>query len=117
MTWPKDIQVVLDETKPLTWDRGNRLPLYLWPARSPGGVDDQRAEQIVKVLNERGVGLISSWRPGAKQREKSLSDALQIARIQTRLGLRVNVNANACLYSFFNGDPRTAHIDEAGKPF
>jgi hypothetical protein len=29
----------------------------------------------------------------------------------------VNINATSCLYSFFNGDERTAHIDDEGKPF
>ena len=65
----------------------------------------------------RGVGLISSWSPAEGAREKSLQRALMIARLQTKMGLHVNVMANACLYSFFNGDERTAHIDVDGKPF
>ncbi len=115
--WPANIRMVIQETRPLEFDRGNRLPLYLWPAMAPSGIDDAMADAIIRALNRRGVGLISSWNPDEKERQGSLADALRIARIQTRLGLRVNVNAIGCLYSFFNGDPRTAHIDEAGKPF
>ena len=59
--------------------------------------------------------LIASWSPA--KREESLSRALPIARAQKKLGLRVNVNANACMYRFFNGDERTAHVDAQGKPF
>ena len=114
---PKGIQVVLENTKPLEFSRGNRLPLYLWPAMGIGDVDEATAERIVKLLDERGVGLISSWQPGEGRREKSLAEALTIAKVQQRLGLRVNVNANACCYRFFNGDERTAHIDAEGKPF
>ena len=32
-------------------------------------------------------------------------------------GERFNINATRCLDSFFNGDPRTAHIDDEGNPF
>jgi len=114
-TWPKNIQVVLDETAPLKWSRGKRLPLYLWPAHASGALDENTARRMIQALDECGIGLVSRWHPS--KREQSLADALRIARIQTRLGLRVNVNANACVYSFFNGDERTAHIDDAGKPF
>ena len=37
--WPSHIQVVLDATKPLKYDRGRRLPLYLWQAMDPGQRD------------------------------------------------------------------------------
>ncbi len=113
--WPSHIQIVLDNTKPLEFDRGGRLPLYLWNAMDPGPLDDKTAEELVKKLNERGVGLISSWDPG--NRKESLTNALTIAKVQKKLSLRVNINATACLYSFFNGDERTAHIDDNGKPF
>jgi hypothetical protein len=72
-------------------------------------------EELVSELDKRGVGLISSWNPG--DRQKSLAQSLTIAKIQKKLNLRVNINANRCLYSFFNGDERTAHIDDEGKPF
>jgi len=113
--WPSHIQVVLDATKPLKFDRGERLPLYLWQAMDPGSLDDEATEELVKEFNKRGVGLISSWNPG--NRQKSLAQSLMIAKVQKKLNLRVNVNANRCLYSFFNGDERTAHIDDEGRPF
>jgi len=82
---------------------------------NPGELDDTTAEYLVRELDRRGIGLISSWSP--KNREKTLSRSLTIARAQKKSGLLVNINANACLYSFFNGDERTAHIDDQGKPF
>jgi len=113
--WPSHIQVVLDAAKPLKFDRGERLPLYLWQAMDPGSLDDEATEELVKEFNKRGVGLISSWNPG--NRQESLAQSLMIAKVQKKLNLRVNINANRCLYSFFNGDERTAHIDDEGRPF
>lgn len=113
--WPEHIQIVLDNTEPLAFDRGERLPIYLWQAMNPGKLDQGTAEELLKQLNERGIGLVTSWSPG--KREKSLEESLAIAQAQKKLGLRININANACLYSFFNGDERTAHIDDEGKPF
>ena len=112
---PAHIQVVLDVTKPLKFDRGGRLPLYLWQAMDPGPLDDETAEALVKTLNERGVGLISSWNP--PNREDSLAQSLTVAKAQKKLGVRVSIHATGCLYAFFNGDERTAHIDDEGKPF
>ena len=113
--WPAYIQSVFDATKPLESDRGGRLPLYIWQAMDPGPLDDKTAEELIRKLNVRGVGLISSWDP--RSRRESLTKAFTIAKAQKKLGLRVNVNATGCLYSFFDGDKRTAHIDEDGKPF
>lgn len=115
MKWPRHIQLVLDNTQPLEFDRGRRLPLYLWPAMNPGRLDEATAEKLVRHLDKRGIGLVCSW--DHRRREQSLDECLPVARAQKRLGLRVNINANACLHSFFNGDSATAHIDEAGQPF
>jgi hypothetical protein len=113
--WPSHIQVVLDSTKPLKYDRGGRLPLYLWQAMNPGRLNEEDLQELVKELDKRGVGLISSWNPG--DRQKSLSQSLMIAKVQKKLNLRININATNCLNSFFNGDEKTAHIDDDGKPF
>ena len=113
--WPSHIQVVLDSTKPLKYDRGGRLPLYLWQAMKPGRINEKDLQELVAELDKRGVGLISSWNPG--DRRKSLAQSLTIAKVQKKLNLRININATNCLYSFFDGDERTAHIDDDGKPF
>ncbi len=113
--WPSHIQVVLDVTKPLKYDRGRRLPLYLWQAMDPGQVNEKVVEELLRELNKRGVGLISSWNPG--NRQKSLAKSLMIAKVQKKFNLRVNINATNCLYSFFNGDEQTAHIDNESTPF
>jgi hypothetical protein len=111
------IELVLKEAAPLQHERGERLPLYLWPARTPDNIDEKDAERLIRALNKRGIGLISGWHIDARRLNDSLANALTVARVQNRLGLRVNVNATSCLYSFFNGDPRTAHIDDHGKTF
>jgi hypothetical protein len=113
--WPSHIQVVLDATKPIEFDRAGRLPLYIWQAVDPASPDDNSAEELVKALDERGIGLITSWDP--RNLEKTLADSMRIARAQKKLGLRINANATGCLCSFFNGDERTAHTDDQGRPF
>jgi hypothetical protein len=113
--WPSHIQVVFDATKPLKYDRGKRLPLYLWQAIDPGQLNEKALEKLVTDLNKRGVGLISSWNP--RDRQKSLAQSLMIAKVQKKLNLRININATSCLYSFFNGDEQTAHIDDEEKLF
>lgn len=115
LQWTDQVQVVLDNTKPLKYDRGKRLPLYLWAAIDPGELDDQAAERLVEEFNKRGIGIVCSWRTGNS--EKTLPQCLTIARAQKRLGQRVNIDATSLLDSFFNGDEQTAHIDKNGKPF
>ncbi|HEY3299113.1 MAG TPA: hypothetical protein VGK34_10720 [Armatimonadota bacterium] len=112
---PGNINLVLENTRPLKFPRGNRLPLYVWPAMDAAGTTDAQTEEIVRKLDSRGIGLVMSWNPDEK--EKSLDQALRVAAIQNKLGLPVNVNATQCMYSFFNGDPSTAHIGSDGKPF
>jgi len=113
--WSDRAQLVLDTTEYLEHPRGNRLPLYLWPAMDPGDLSDADAERLVDEMNRRGIGVICSWT--VKERDASLERGLTIARAQTKLGVPVNINATALLYSFFDGDESTAHIDADGKPF
>jgi len=113
--WPENIQVILENTTALTYKRGDRLPLYLWPAIDPGKLTDTEAEMLVRELDSRGIGLISRWKAGEK--ESSLETSLVIARAQTKLGQRVNIEATSLMDSFFNGDIKTAHIDDNGNPF
>ena len=112
--WPGNIQVALENTSPLAHERGERLPLYIWPARGAGVLGDADALELVGLLNERGIGLVSIWGGDV---EGSLRAALPVARAQKKLGLRINIEATSLLYSFFNGDPQTAHIDEKGERF
>ena len=106
---PEPMQTVLAITEPLAHGRGNRLPLYLWPAMNPGPLSDAAAERLVHELDRRGIGLVCSWYAG--QEERTWSEALPIARAQHRLGLPININATQPMYSFFDGDERTAHVD------
>ena len=113
--YPEPIRKVLTNCASLEHPRGDRLPLLLWPVH--GGVvqDDALQERIIRDLDARGIAMIATWSPSDK--DKSLADSLRIARIQQKLGLEVCVNANACMYGFFNGDEDTAYIDAEGKPF
>ncbi len=113
--WAANIQLVLDNTKPLVFDRQKRLPLYLWPGRDPGPLTETQAIELVRLLDERGIGLLCRWKP--HQLEDSLRIALPVARAQKKLGLKINIEATKCHYRFFNGDPKTAHIDEDGVSF
>jgi hypothetical protein len=113
--WSDNIRVILDNTAPLKYDNGVRLPLYLWPAIDPGDLSNDSAMLLVKEMDKRGVGLVCSWT--TKDIDRRLTRCLTVARAQKNLGQRVNIDATALLNSFFNGDERTAHIDAAGKPF
>lgn len=113
--WNSNIQFVLDSLPPLKYDRNKRLPLYL------GMIDQKDAdikslEYLIKELDKRGIGLFSSWIPDTSD-PGNLSQCMNTARIQTKLGLQVNINANSLLDYFFNGDIQTAHIDDNGTPF
>jgi hypothetical protein len=114
--YPQGARVILENTAPLQYPLGARLPLFLWPAHDAIVEDASLQESIVRDLNARGVAVIASWQPGT-DRDRSLQSALQVGRIQERLGLKVCVNANACMYGFYTGDPDTAHLDESGHTF
>lgn len=115
MTQRDIINLTLERTQPLRFPRGNRLPLYVWPLMGVGTDDDAEAERILRQLDERGLAVISSWNPNS--REKSLAEGLRIGALQKKLGLQVNVNANACMHQFFNGEEATAHVTEKGGKF
>lgn len=115
MTPEERLAIVLGETQPLKFPRGSRLPLYIWAATDLPG-DEAQVEATLKALDERGIAACASWRPG-KAQEQSLERALRMGAIQKRLGLRVNINANACTYTICDGSEPTAHLDADGKPF
>ena len=107
--WPDKIQTIIKQTKPLQHSRGSRLPLYLWPAIDPGRLDQPQADKLIKLLNDRGIGVICSW--NRRNPEESFASALPIAKAQKKLGLRINIDATSCMYSFYDGKTETSHID------
>jgi hypothetical protein len=113
--WSEQTQTALEVTKPLGFPRQGRLPLFTNPASDPGLLDDATALELVSQLDTRGMAAVCSWNPG--DREGSMARALPVARAQQQLGLSVNVNATSCMYSFFDGDAGTAHVDAQGRPF
>ena len=64
--WSQHIQLVLDATEPLQFERGNRLPLYLWHAMDPGLLDPNSPEELLNLLNARGIDWL---RPGTPRSE------------------------------------------------
>jgi hypothetical protein len=105
------LREVIRTTEPLEAPRGERLPLYIWPAQSLGTTNDVEIEALLRDLDARGMAAIGNWKPNA------IEQALVLARIQKRLGLPISVNATASTYGFFDGSGETAHIDDAGRPF
>jgi hypothetical protein len=115
MTQAEAIDLVLQNTQPLKHPRGDRLPLFSWPAIDIPGETEEELESLIRKLDDRGIAVVSTWNHG--KRDESLARALQVARIQTRLGLMVNINANPLLHQICDGSRETAHIDENGEPF
>ena len=109
------IKLVLENSEPLKWPRGDRLPLYLWPVMDVGTDDDTETESIIRDLDARGIAVLSTWSP--ERPEQTLAEGCRVGAIQQRLGIPIGINANACTYAFFNGDSRTAHISDSGEPF
>ena len=110
------IREIIRTTQPLEEPRGDRLPLYLWPVHHLGTDDEIEAIELMKQLDERGIAVLANW-PGDIQNEDAMDRALWLGRLQKQLGLPIAINATSCTYSFCNGDPRTAHIDDEGKAF
>ncbi len=115
ITWPENIQVILDNTTYLEYDRDNRLPLFLWPAINPGKLNDRSIEILVNELNKRGIGIVSSW--NMTDKEENLLQCITIGKAQKKLGQMININATSLLYGFYLDDESTAHIDENGNYF
>ena len=109
------VQTVLQNTEPLQHPRNDRLPLYVWPLTGVGTDDETDITRILTALNDRGIALVAAWNHNRESR--SLAEGLRIASGQKKLGLRVNINANALLHRFCNGDLETAHITDTGEPF
>ena len=114
--WPRNLNVVIENTRPLKWHRNGRLSLFVLPITgSLSGLADEHAMDALRALDERGIGYSVDW--NHNEFEQSLAEGIRIARMQLKLGQSVAVNANACLYSFFDGSDETLHVDAAGNRF
>jgi hypothetical protein len=70
---------ILEATRPLPTPRGERLPLFLWPAQQLGTEDEKELESLLSELEARGISAIASWRPPDA---RALESALRLGRIQ-----------------------------------
>jgi hypothetical protein len=110
------VEDIIAHTQPLKFPRGNRLPLYLWSVNDIPTDDPAKTEEILKKLDERGIGVCMSWTFGGAK-DKALAAALTVAKIQKKLGIPIGSNATGAVYSVFDGTPATAHVGQDGKPF
>ena len=113
---PRNLRVVLDATHAVQHSRSGRLPLYVLPiSGSLKGTSDKLASDALQQLDRRAIGYSVDWQH--TEFEESLREGLRIAKMQRELGQPVAVNANACLYSFFDGSEDTLHVDQSGNRF
>jgi hypothetical protein len=115
MTLRDKIDAVLAATEPLQWPREGRLPIRAMGLEGLPSDDDAENERLLRELDARGIAMSARWNPGDVA--GSLEQAMRLGRLQKKLGLEIGIDANACMSRFFNGDPQTAHIDDAGQPF
>lgn len=112
---PSRLQTVLDNTKPLAAPRRG-LPMFVLPiSGSLKSVSDVETTQLLKALDERGIGYSVNWQPS--DFDASLAEGLRIGRIQQSLGLMVSIDATACLMSFCDRSTETLHVDTDGNRF
>ena len=110
-----DVEILLRETQPLKFPRGQRLPLYLWTPNFPAAADDAELERVLKALDTRGIALFARW--GGNNFEQASEQPLRLARLQKKLGLETSVDATGLAHGFYNGSPETGHVDADGKRF
>lgn len=108
------IRELIDKVPPLTNPREGALPIR--GSRLEGWLpeDDAQAREVLRALDARGLAMCARIVPGNDQ---IMAEAIRMGRLQQELGLEVGVNASRAMYSFFNGDESTAHLDDAGAPF
>src|SRR5438093_12028863 len=79
---PSPLEVVLKETQPLKFPRGERLPLFLWTPDYSATADDAELERVIKELDARGISLLARWHAGDVEKTSALP--LRIAKIQKK---------------------------------
>ncbi len=114
-SWIERMDRIIEATQPLEDPATGDAPFHTWAAHVPEGVPDDALERVAVLLHARGIPLIVNWHPD--RFEQSMRTAKQVARLQRRIGSPGCINATACLHSFFNGDPSTAHVDAQGQRF
>ena len=58
------LREVIRTTAPLEAPRGDRLPLYIWPAQSLGTTSEAEIEALLRDLDARGMAALGNWKPG-----------------------------------------------------
>ncbi|HRU04779.1 MAG TPA: hypothetical protein P5137_03270 [Candidatus Brocadiia bacterium] len=107
--------IVIEETQPLKFPRGNRLPFIVWGLQNIQAQTDAELEDVLRKLADRGIATVWGW--NVRDKEKSLAAFLKAAALHKKLGLPVVVNSTSVMHQFFNGDEQTAHVDAKGEKF
>jgi hypothetical protein len=108
-------RLVIEETRPLEVDRGDRIPFIVWPLQNVTAETDDDLEDVLKQLADRGIAVVTNW--NTRNKEASLNEALRSAAIHKKLGIPVVVNSTSVMSLFFNGDESTAHVTADGETF
>lgn len=119
MTMGEKLDFILQNTQPLKFERGDRLPLFFWhTSGSANDEDEQEIEKALKALNERGLPMVPSWRnvPQPDQRAKTMARCVRIAKVQNRLGLPAYAFAGNTGDGFYAKES-TWHVDQDGNHF
>ena len=113
---PTRLKVVLENTQPVDRPLDGRLPMFVLPISGAlSSLPLGQAEEALDRLAKRGIGYSVNW--NHNDLEASLKEGLRIGRMQQQMGGMVSVHATSCLYSFFDGTPRTQHLDDNGRAF
>ena len=80
--WNEFVQMALDSLPGLTYERSPRLPLYLGRTGT-GQLSDEAAENLLRELDKRGIGLACSW--DQEINDEAISGCLTVARAQKKL--------------------------------
>jgi hypothetical protein len=110
------LELIIQETQPLKFPRGDRLPLYVWAAIMEGIQDEAEMTRLLQALDERGIAALVRW-SGGKAMQQSIDYAVQVGKVQKKLNLPVNVDATGVVYGFCDGTPETGHTAEDGTKF
>ncbi|NOZ24234.1 MAG: hypothetical protein GXP25_24425 [Planctomycetes bacterium] len=122
LTLDQKIDMILKNTKPLKFPRGDRLPLFFWHLHTRGnmcGGDEAKIEETLKALDARGLPVIHAWwhNPKAERQQAVMDQCMKLGKIQKRLGLPVYAFAGNTGVGFYRDKDATWHVDKDGNRF
>jgi len=122
LTMDQKIEMILKNAKPLTVERGDRMPLFFWHLhcrQEMCGGDEAKIEKTLKALDARGMPVIHAWwhTANAEKLAEGMKRCIKLGKIQMRLGLPVYAFAGNTGVGFYRDKEATWHIDKDGNRF